>query len=537
MPAVRNQCGQCAVGCGLRSGAEPDRTVRIEGDPTHPVNMGILCERGLSLDQGAMLEGRLLHPHIGQHRVGWDRVIAHIARRLSAILTRHGPGSIALHVGGGLLTEDYYTANKFLKGFCGSAHIHAPWRGTIPAVQRAAFGEDVMPATMEDVDHADLIILAGAAVVQAHPILFDRVMAARAAGSRLVVIDSDGSARDVDADLYLPISADAASTVFAGLLARCRDAGALDADYLARAVSVSPVYWDNIGSGTDIWSVARACGLAPAAIRAFYDLWLSATGAVTIFGEGDAAFGAAILNLHLATGRIGRPGSTPFALPSGANAMGAREVGCLPDDLAAHAGFDPDARARIARFWGARQLAQEPGLEGDALLDAIRDGRIKAVWSMGSDPSSGEWLAQARYILPLSIRSTDRLQERDDGWDVLLPSAAWLEKDGTLTNCDRLISRHRRLLPIAGEAHSDWWIVNRVAQAMGWSDAFSFERPADIFREHVRLTAYAGDGLLDLRRHAPISNPAYDELTPWRWGERPFAEGRFPTPDGRARLG
>jgi assimilatory nitrate reductase catalytic subunit len=498
--------------------------------------MGMLCDRGLALEGDAGLENRLLHPQIGHHRTNWDRAIAHIARRLSAILSRHGPGSIALHVGGGLLTEDYYAANKLLKGFCGSAHIHAPWRGTTSAVQRAAFGEDVMPAAMEDLDHADLIILAGAGAALDHPILLDRVMAARAEGSRLVVIDQDGSARNLKADLYLPIPADGISALFAGLLARCRDVGALDADYLARAVATPSGFWDGIGPGHDVWSVARACGLAPTAIRAFHDLWFSSTGAVTLFGDGDTALGSAILNLHLATGRIGRPGATPFALPGAANAMGAREVGCLPDDLAAHAGFASDARARVARFWGARSLAQEPGLEGDALLDAMRDGRIRALWSMGADPAANEWLAQARSIVPLSIRSTDRLDEREDGWHVLLPSAAWLEKDGTLTNCDRLISRHRRLLPIAGEAHSDWWIVNRVAQTMGWGDAFSFQRPADIFREHVRLTAYAGDGLLDLRRHAPISNPAYDELTPWRWGGRPFAEGRFPTQDGRACL-
>lgn len=470
--------------------------------------------------------------------MGWDRAIAYIARRLSTILSRHGPGSVALHVGGGLLTEDYYVANKFLKGFCGSAHIHAPWRGTTAAVQQAAFGEDVMPAAIEDIDRADLILLTAEDVPVTHPVLLDRVAAARERGTRLVVIDPDGTAAGLAADLYLPVTAGTGALLFAALLTRCRDVGALDMDFLARAVAVPPGFLEALGPGHDVWSVARICGLSPAKIRAFHDLWLSSTGAVTIFGEGDVALVTEILNLHLATGRVGQPGSTPFALPGAANAMGAREVGCIAMDLAAHTGFQAGAQARVARFWGARMLAEGPGLEGDALLEALRAGQVKALWSIGTDAAAMPWLAQARALVDLSIRSTDRLDEQGDGWSLLLPSAAWLEKDGTLTGLDRLICRHRRLLPLAGEARPDWWIVNRVAQAMGWGDAFPFQRAADIFREHVRLTAYGheGAGLLDLRRHAPISNPAYDELTPWRWGGRPFADGRFPTSDGRARL-
>ena len=357
MPSIRSLCGQCAVGCGLRARAEADRNLWLEGDPTHPVNAGRLCARGRALEAQGGLDDRLLHPLLEGRAVGWDRAIAYIARRLSTILSRHGPGSVALHIGGGLLTEDYYVANKFLKGFCGSAHIHAPWRGTTAAVQQAAFGEDVMPAAIEDIDRADLIVLTAEDLPVTHPVLLDRVAAARERGTRLVVIDPHGTAAGLAADLYLPVTAGTGALLFAALLTRCRDVGALDMDFLARAVAVPPGFLEALGPGHDVWSVARICGLSPAKIRAFHDLWLSSTGAVTIFGEGDVALATEILNLHLATGRVGQPGSTPFALPGAANAMGAREVGCIAMDLAAHTGFQAGAQARVARFWGARMLA------------------------------------------------------------------------------------------------------------------------------------------------------------------------------------
>lgn len=537
MAIVRSQCGQCGVGCGIRVITDTDRRVIIEGDRMHPASGGLLCDRGQALGDAAMtLEGRLLQPLIDGRPVGWERAIAQVARRLSAILTRHGRGSLALHVGGGLLTEDYYVVNKLMKGFFGSAHIHTPWRDGSSAAQRAAFGEDVMPAAYEDIDRAATILLVGDGIM-AHPVLLERVQAARQAGVRLVLLAGEGAA--IEADLHLNVKPGSAARLLAGALLHGHDKGQHDADYLARSLAVPDAFWDGLRPGHDIWSVARETGLTPTAIRAFYEEWATTERVVTLFdGSQSSDLAAAVINLHLASGRIGRPGATPFAMTGAANGMGARETGCVADSLAAHRDFTADARASTARFWGARLLADGPGLEREALLQAMRDGRVKALWSIGADPAAEAWLGEARGLVPLAIRSTDMLAEQGDGWSVLLPSAAWVEKDGTLTGMDRLVSRQRRLFPLAGEARPDWWMLTKVAQAMGWSDAFHYERPADIYREHARLTAYGNDGarLLNLRRHAPISNPAYDELTPWRWGEVPFDGGHFPTPDGRARF-
>ncbi|WIW88708.1 molybdopterin-dependent oxidoreductase [Sphingobium sp. V4] len=534
MAIVRSQCGQCALGCGIRVLTGEDRDLRIEGDPTHPANGGLLCARGRALELGEGLDGRLLHPLVQGRRQGWERVIAQLARRLSAIRARHGPGSIALHVGGGLLTEDYYVANKLMKGFFGSAHIHAPWLGDVGRLQRAAYGEDVMPGTLEDVGRAGTILLLGGQISRDHPVLIDRVQAARADGARLIHVATAGEQLGPEADLHLSIAAGSMARLIGGLLLHCRDAGVAKAAGLV----VPDGYWDDLRRGHDIWSVARACAVPPATIRGFYETWVAEGRAVTLAAGTDRATAAAILNLHLAAARIGRPGTAPFLIGGGANGMGAREVGCMADGLAAHMGFDAGALDRAARFWGARDLVRGAGLEGEALLRAMRDGEVKALWSIGPDEAASDWLREARALVPLSIRATDRGEPDAGGWTFQLPSAAWIEKDGTLTGMDRLISRQRRLLDLPGEARPDWWMLTKVAQAMGWGDAFHYEWAADIYREHVRLTAYRNDGarLLNLKRHAPISNPAYAELTPWRWGEVPFDEGRFATPDGRPRL-
>ena len=536
MTIIRSQCGQCSVGCGIRAIVRDDRNLLIEGDRVHPANVGRLCAHGRGLGQFSALDGRLLHPLVGGRPVGWDRAIAYAARKLAGIMARHGPGSIALHVSGGLLTEDYYVANKLMKGFLGSGHINMHGAGTanLAAIQRAAFGEDVMPAAIEDIDQAQTVLLVGAQTGRDHSVLLERVQAAREEkGLRLLLLTEGEDGAEIDADLRLSVIPGSLDRLLTGALLHCRNAGAIDPHWTA-----DESVWAAMAEGHDLWSIARLSGLSPAMIRGFYEAVAATDDLVTLVGDhaGHRTVAAAC-NLHVATGRIARPGSTPFLLTGGANAMGAREVGCLADNLAAHRACTPDARADIGRFWGARQLVEGAGLEGEALLDAMRDGRIKALWSVGPDAQAAPWLRAARAAVPFAICNTPSPVGVED-FDMLFPSPVWIEKDGTVTASDRLISRQRRLLPLPGEAKPDWWIFTKVAQDMGWGDAFHYERPADIYREHVRLTAYRNDGsrLLNLKRHAPISNPAYDELTPWRWGDVPFDGGHFPTADGRPRL-
>jgi assimilatory nitrate reductase catalytic subunit len=553
MGATRTTCAYCGVGCGIEATVTGARSVAIKGDPAHPANRGRLCSKGTHLGETVGLEGRLLQPMIGERRASWAKAIERVARKFTETIERHGPDSVGFYVSGQLLTEDYYVANKLMKGFIGSGNIDTNSRlcmSSAVAGHVRAFGEDVVPATYEDLDQADLVVLVGSNTAWCHPIVYQRIMAARAQrGTRLVVIDPRRTETCEDADLHLPLRPGSDVALMNGLLAHCREAGVLDEAFLADHVTTPEGFWEGLGEGSDLWSTATACDLPPADLRAFYELFARTPRTVTLFSQGinQSIRGTdqvnAIINVHLATGRIGKPGAAPFSITGQPNAMGGREVGGLASTLAAHMGFASENVATVKRFWAAPRMATKPGLTAVDLFRQVREGRVKALWIMATNPAVSlpdaglvrEALAKCPFVVVSDcIADTDTTRFAH----VKLPAAGWGEKDGTVTNSERLISRQRALFPLAGEARPDWWIIKEVAQAMGWTEAFAYDHPADIYREHARLSTYQNDGkrLFDLRSHAAISNPDYDAMEPFRWGGTPFAAGRFFTPDGKARL-
>ncbi|WP_294275328.1 nitrate reductase [uncultured Sphingomonas sp.] len=552
MTPIRTTCAYCGVGCGIRATVTGDRTVQIEGDPDHPANRGRLCSKGTHLGETVGLEGRLLTPMIGKRRASWDKALDLVAKRFRDTIAQHGPDSVAFYVSGQLLTEDYYVANKLMKGFIGSANIDTNSRlcmSSAVAGHTRAFGEDVVPASYDDIDAADLIVLVGSNTAWCHPIVYQRIRERCDAGAKLVVIDPRRTETAEEADLHLPLRPGSDVALMNGLLAWCREAGVLDTAFLADHLSVPADFWEALGEGSDLWSVARTCDLSPADLRRFYELFAATPRTVTLFSQGvnQSLTGTdqvnAILNVHLATGRIGKPGSQPFSITGQPNAMGGREVGGLASTLAAHMDFAPDNRARVQRFWAAPTIADKPGLKAVDLFRSIGEGRIKALWVMATNPAvsmpdAGK-VREALAICPVVVVS-DVIADTDTSAyaHVRLPAAAWGEKDGTVTNSDRTISRQRALFPLPGEAKPDWWIVKEVGRRMGWKTAFAYDRPAEIWREHCRLSAYENDGarLFALPGRSSAGNANYDAMTPFRWGGTPFADGRFPTPDGRARL-
>jgi assimilatory nitrate reductase catalytic subunit len=546
---IRTTCTYCGVGCGIVATRRGERAVTIRGDADHPANAGRLCSKGTHLGETTGLEGRLLHPMIGDRRAGWDKALDLVARRFRETIAEHGPNSVAFYVSGQLLTEDYYVANKLMKGFIGSANIDTNSRlcmSSAVAGHLRAFGEDVVPASYDDLDEADLIVLVGSNTAWCHPVVYQRIQAARAArGTRLVVIDPRRTETAEEADLHLAIRPGSDVALMNGLLAHCRRQGLTD----DRALTVPDDFWEAVVQDGDLWSTARTCDVAPADLHRFFDLFAATPRTVTLFSQGinQSIRGTdqvnAIVNVHLATGRIGKPGAAPFSITGQPNAMGGREVGGLASTLAAHMDFAPANVARVGRFWAAPTMATKPGLKAVDLFRAVEQGRIKALWIMATNPAVSmpdagrvrEALAACPFVVVSDvIAATDTTTHAH----VRLPAAAWGEKDGTVTNSDRTISRQRSLLPLPGEARPDWWIMAQVAAKMGWAEAFAYRHPADIWREHARLTAYQNDGvrLLNLKSHAAIGNEDYDALTPFRWGGRPFADGRYPTDDGRARL-
>jgi assimilatory nitrate reductase catalytic subunit len=553
MEAIRTTCAYCGVGCGIVAQVGADRSVEISGDPLHPANSGRLCSKGTHLGETVGLEGRLLHPEVDGKRVAWDEAIRHVARKFADTIARHGPDSVAFYVSGQLLTEDYYVANKLMKGFIGSANIDTNSRlcmSSAVAGHMRAFGEDVVPASYDDLDQADLVVLVGSNTAWCHPIVYQRIMEARARrGTKLVVIDPRRTETCEEADLHLALRPGSDVALMNGLLAYCRDNGLVDLDYLEASVRTPDGFWEALGEGCDIWSTAAACDLAPTDLLAFYELFARHERTVTLFSQGinQSIRGTdqvnAIVNLHLATGRIGKPGAAPFSITGQPNAMGGREVGGLSTTLAAHRDFAPQNVLDVERFWAAPRMATKPGLKAVDLFRSIREGRVKALWVMATNPAvslpDAGLVREALELCPLVVVS-DCIAETDTLHfaHVKLPALAWGEKDGTVTNSDRTISRQRVLFAPPGEAKPDWWIVTQVARAMGWRDAFGFDHPADIYREHARLSAYRNEGkrLFDIGFHGAISNRDYDAMEPVQWGRAPFAGGRFPTPDGRARL-
>jgi assimilatory nitrate reductase catalytic subunit len=553
LTTIRTTCAYCGVGCGIAATVTGERQVAIVGDPQHPANRGKLCSKGTHLGETVGLEGRLLHPEIRGRRVSWDKAIGHVARKFADTIVRHGPDSVAFYVSGQLLTEDYYVANKLMKGFIGSANIDTNSRlcmSSAVAGHVRAFGEDVVPVSYDDLDQADLVVLIGSNTAWCHPIVYQRIMAARAArGTKLVVIDPRRTETCEEADLHLQLRPGTDVALMNGLLAHCCDNGLLDRAYLAAHVAVPEGFWGRLRQGNDLWSTAARCDLPPADLRAFYELVGMAPRTVSLFSQGvnQSISGTdqvnAIVNLHLATGRIGKPGAGPFSITGQPNAMGGREVGGLATTLAAHRDFAPENVANLRRFWAAPNAATTPGLKAVDLFRTIGESRIKALWIMATNPAVSlpdagrvrEALAACPFVVVSDcIADTDTTRFAD----VKLPAAAWGEKDGTVTNSDRTVSRQRALFPLPGEARPDWWIVTQVAHAMGWRSAFPYDRPAEIYREHARLSTYRNEGrwLFDLGHHAALSNAQYDTLEPFRWGGSPFAGGRFPTADGKARL-
>ncbi|TIV58436.1 nitrate reductase [Mesorhizobium sp.] len=559
---VRTTCPYCGVGCGVLAKIAADGTTSVRGDPDHPANFGKLCSKGTALGETLGLEGRLLQPEIGGRQAGWDEALDLVAEKFSRAIAEHGPDSVAFYVSGQLLTEDYYVANKLMKGFVGSANIDTNSRlcmASSVAGHRRAFGEDIVPGVYEDFECADLIVLTGSNTAWCHPVLYQRMLAARRErGTKIVVIDPRRTATADECDLHLALDPGTDALLFNGLLAHLVLTGKIDTDFIRDHTSgFDATAALACADAPSIARVAKGCGLAAADVQAFYDLFAAAERTVTVYSQGvnQSAHGTdkvnAIISCHLATGRIDKPGMGPFSVTGQPNAMGGREVGGLANQLAAHMDFADEANIdRVSRFWKAPDIARRGGLKAVDMFQAVADGRIKALWVMGTNPAVSmpdasrvrAALAKCDFVVVSDVTRTDTTRYAD----VLLPAAAWGEKDGTVTNSERRISRQRPFLPPPGEARADWLIVCDVATRMGFGDAFPYQSPAEIFREHAALSAFEnrGERLFDLGGFADLTDEDYSTFAPRHWpaserGERQtrlFGDGRFPTPDGRARF-
>jgi len=551
---VKTTCPYCGVGCGIEAGVdEIKHLLNIRGDKTHPANFGRLCSKGSALGDTVGLKGRLLHPEVYGQRSSWQEALDRVAESFRDTIVRYGADAVAIYASGQLLTEDYYVANKLMKGFIGSANIDTNSRlcmSSSVSGHKRAFGADTVPGCYEDLELAEMIVLVGSNAAWCHPVIFQRIRAAKTANPQLkiVVIDPRRTGSCDIADLHLPIAGGSDAMLFNGLLQYLQQRHAVDQRYIeAHTEGFAAALNAAAASSQSIEQVAEACRLPAADVRTFYRWFAGHHKVMSLYSQGvnQSSSGTdkvnSIINCHLATGRIGKPGMGPFSLTGQPNAMGGREVGGLANQLAAHMDFsNPADIDRVARFWRSPTIAGKPGLSAVELFDAIYDGKVKAVWIMGTNPvvslPNADKVRQALRQCPFVVVS-DCIADTDTTKlaHVLLPAQGWSEKDGTVTNSERRISRQRTLFAPAGDAKPDWWIITQVARRLGFGQAFPYQGPVEIFREHAALSGFENDsqhGLrdFDISAFANISAPEYDDLQPTQW---PVNQAN---PYGRARM-
>lgn len=557
---VKTTCPYCGTGCGVEAQVNQDNSVTIRGDESHPTNLGNLCSKGLTLADTLVPEGRLTECYIRGQVQSMETTLSYVASSFNKVIAEHGPDAVAFYVSGQLLTEDYYIANKLMKGFIGSSNIDSNSRlcmSSAVVAHKRAFGEDAVPACYADIEEAEHICLVGSNLAWCHPILFRRIKQAKMANPNLKITVIDPRRTDTCdiTDLHLAIRPGTDVALYNGLLEFLDQENACDLAYIAAHTEGFEAALKSAYQSTPSWvELAEFCNLELDTMLAFFRRFTDIDKTLTLFSQGvnQSSSGTnkvnAIINCHLATGRVGKPGASPFSVTGQPNAMGGREVGGLATMLAAHMDFTPESHALVSEFWQTDKLATHNGAKAIDMFDQVHQGKIKAIWIMGTNPvvslPDSDKIQQALLNCPLVVVS-DCIAKSDTiaCADVLLPAQGWGEKTGTVTNSERCISRQRGFLPSVGEAKADWWLLAEVAKRMGFGKAFSFDNEADVFAEYARMTGFKQDSLprgLDI---AVLAEQDYQQHQPMQWpihGDksqaRLFTDGQFSTPSGKANF-
>jgi len=551
VPTVRtitkSTCCYCGVGCGVLIESEGDRVVGIEGDPDHPANFGRLCSKGLSLPLTVSNDtGRALYPELRidrtspRRQVDWESALETVALRFSDIIRLHGPDAVAFYVSGQLLTEDYYVFNKLAKGLIGTNNIDTNSRlcmSSAVTAYKMAFGADAPPGCYEDLEHATTVLFAGSNMAYAHPVLYRRLEAAREKNPdvKWIVIDPRRTDTAAMADLHLAIEPGTDVALFNGMLHHLIWEGWLDETYIDEHTDGFATVKNLVREYTPRVA-AEICGITEKDLIQAAEWFAVSPSSLSLYcmGLNQSSHGTdkniALINLHLATGQIGRPGAGPFSLTGQPNAMGGREVGGMATMLAAHRDItNPIHRAEVAEQWGVEHMSATPGLPAVAMFDAILSGKIKAVWIVCTNPVHSmpdtdkirQALRCAEFVVVQeAFMHTDTVPFAD----IVLPASSWAEKAGTVTNSERRISMVRQAISPPGDAKPDWWIANNIARRIQaqlhpeLKDLFPFTSPESAFNEHRSLTIGRD---LDI---GGLSYAVLEKQGPQQW---PFPQGHI----------
>ena len=568
---TRSTCPYCGVGCGVLIETEGQQITGVRGDPDHPANFGKLCTKGTTLHLTATPEltrqTRLLQPlqrlarQAAPTPIDWDAALDLAADRFAKTITEHGPDAVGFYISGQLLTEDYYVFNKLAKGLIGTNNVDTNSRlcmSSAVAGYKATLGADAPPACYDDVNHAQCLFIVGSNAAYAHPVLFRRIEEAKKKNPAMKVIVADPRRTDTAelADLFLPLQPGSDVMMFHGLLHIMLWEGWINADYIAAHTTGFDELKALVRECTPE-HVAQVCGLKKEDLFTAAQWFATSPATLSLYCQGlnqsssGTAKNATLINLHLATGQIGKPGAGPFSLTGQPNAMGGREVGGLANLLSAHRDMgNPAHRAEVASLWGVADVPSKPGKTAVEMFQAAADGEIKALWIACTNPAQSmpdqatvrRALERAEFVVVQEAYAT---AATCDWADLLLPATTWGEKEGTVTNSERRISRVRAAVPAPGEARHDWRTVVDFAQRLestlrpGQPTLFPYPDAESIWLEHRESTRGRD---LDI---TGLSYEMLDEQGPQQWplreGEtqgkvRLYADGVFPTADGRARF-
>jgi anaerobic selenocysteine-containing dehydrogenase len=560
----RTLCPYCGVGCGLLVQVRDGAVARVRGDPEHPANLGDVCAKAVHLPPTLRPRERLLYPLLRARRdgelrrVSWEQALGVTAERLREIVAAHGPGAVAFYASGQLLTEEYYVAAKLAKGFIGTNHFDTNSRLCMASAAvgyARSLGADGPPPAYADLELADLFFLIGTNTADCHPIVFKRIRKRKLAAPdtvQVIVADPRWTETADLADLHLPLHPGSDIALLNGMLHVLLEDGRVDAAFVAAHTRG----WEAVREVAGRYPPARAAaltGLSPEIIVEAARRFAGARAALTLWSMGinqshvGTDKNAAILNLHLATGQIGRPGAGPFSLTGQPNAMGGRETGGLAHLLPGYRRIDdPAARAAVERHWGVPpgRIAPAPGRTAPEIFEGLAGGKVRAVWIMCTNPAASmpdldaveKALRQAELVI---VQDAYHPTETTRFADVLLPAAQWPEKDGVMTNSERRLTYLPRLVAPPGEALPDAEILTRFAATMGWAAAFSYVSAAEIFDEFAALTGgtpcdCSGASHARLAAQGPLQWPVPAPAHPGT--PRLYTDRRFPTPDGRARF-
>jgi assimilatory nitrate reductase catalytic subunit len=571
MQETRTTCPYCGVGCGVIVESDGAQITGVRGDPEHPANFGRLCTKGSTLHHTAAkpitVQARLLQP---AHRfsrqsapkaVSWDAALTLATDKFARVIAEHGPDAVGFYISGQLLTEDYYVFNKLAKGLIGTNNVDTNSRlcmSSAVAGYKATLGADAPPACYDDVKHATTLFITGSNTAYAHPILYRRIEDAKRAnpGMRIIVADPRRTETAEAADLHLPILPGTDVALYHGMLHVMLWEGLTDNAYIAAHTQGFEALRNRVRNFTPK-EVAGVCGISEDALLQAARWFGDANGrTLSMYCQGlnqsssGTAKNAALINLHLATGQIGKPGAGPFSLTGQPNAMGGREVGGLANLLSAHRDLaNPGHRAEVARLWGVDDVPATPGKTAIEMFQAAADGEIKALWIACTNPAQSmpdqttvrRALERAEFVVVQEAFGTTTTCEYAD---LLLPATTWGEKDGTVTNSERRITRVRPAVPQPGDAKHDWAAVVDFAQRLekklrpGLPTLFPYDTPESVWNEHRESTR---------GRDLDITGLSYAQLdaAPAQWpfpegasvGKvRLYEDGLFPTATGRAQF-